>query len=291
MKYHYFYKITNTINNYFYYGVHNTDNLNDGYMGSGTRLHRAYKKYGIENFTKEILKYFNTVKEAFDYEAEVVTENLVNDETCYNCIIGGKGVNLKGFATVKDKDGNIFKCSVNDQKYLLGEWVGSTKGYVAVKDNNDNIFMCSTNDPKYLSGEYVSIVSKKFTNTVLVKDKDDNYFRINKNDPKYLSGELTSYMTGKVHVKDKNGKIFTINTDDPRYLNGELVPLYTGTKWSDKSKENLKKVFAEKQHQKGEKNSQYNTCWIYNDKENKKIKKEDLEYYLSKGWLKGRKFK
>ena len=57
-KYHYFYKITNLLNNHFYYGVHSTDNLEDGYMGSGKRLHYAYKKYGMENFNKEILKFF-----------------------------------------------------------------------------------------------------------------------------------------------------------------------------------------------------------------------------------------
>ena len=71
-KYHYFYKITNLINNHFYYGVHNTDNLDDDYMGSGKRLHIAYQKYGIKNFKKEILKYFNTAKQAFEYEAEII---------------------------------------------------------------------------------------------------------------------------------------------------------------------------------------------------------------------------
>ena len=40
--------------------------------------------------------------------------------------------------------------------------------------------------------------------------------------------------------------------------------------------------------QKGEKNSQYGTCWITNGIENKKIKKED--YYLySNNWILGRK--
>ena len=47
-KYHYFYKITNNLNNHYYYGIHSTDNLDDGYMGSGTRLRYAYEKYGIE---------------------------------------------------------------------------------------------------------------------------------------------------------------------------------------------------------------------------------------------------
>jgi hypothetical protein len=53
-------------------------------MGSGTRLKYAYKKYGMENFSKEILKFFDTVKEAYEYEAEVVNETLMLDPNCYN---------------------------------------------------------------------------------------------------------------------------------------------------------------------------------------------------------------
>ena len=64
-KYNYFYKITNNLNNHFYYGIHSTNDLEDGYMGSGTRLHYAYKKYGIDNFSKEILKYFETIQKNF----------------------------------------------------------------------------------------------------------------------------------------------------------------------------------------------------------------------------------
>ena len=48
----YFYKITNKINRKYYFGVHSTEDINDGYMGSGTVLAKAYKKYGIQNFEK-----------------------------------------------------------------------------------------------------------------------------------------------------------------------------------------------------------------------------------------------
>jgi hypothetical protein len=41
--------------------------------------------------------------------------------------------------------------------------------------------------------------------------------------------------------------------------------------------------------QNGEKNSQFGTCWITNNKENKKIKKEDINIYTECGWILGRK--
>jgi len=40
---------------------------------------------------------------------------------------------------------------------------------------------------------------------------------------------------------------------------------------------------------KGERNSQYGTCWVRNDEGNKKILKEELDIYLQLGYVKGRK--
>ena len=47
---------------------------------------------------------------------------------------------------------------------------------------------------------------------------------------------------------------------------------------------------ANSEHQKGEKNSQFGSCWIYNPelKQNKKIKKEELDSWIQQGWIKGR---
>lgn len=78
-KYNYFYKITNNLNGHYYYGVHCTNDLDDGYMGSGKRLHWAYEKYGIENFTKEILKFFLTLKNQGKSDKEIL--NLYGNKT------------------------------------------------------------------------------------------------------------------------------------------------------------------------------------------------------------------
>ena len=288
-KYHYFYKITNNINNHFYYGVHNTDDLEDGYMGSGTRLHYAYKKYGIENFTKEILKYFDTSEEAFEYEFNTVNEELVRDPNCYNIKCGGAGWNTFGTIVVKDKEGNTFRVLVDDPRYLSGELVSANVGRIGVIDKNGNHYKVDADDPRYLSGELKALNNIKGGNGY--KDKEGNIYFLQKGDPLIKELNLISVHKGQITVKDENGKYLRVSIDDPRYLNGELKFMLSDIKRSESSKLKTKETFKTINHQKGEKNSQYGTCWIHNNNESIKIKKEELEKYISSGWIKGRKIK
>ena len=85
------YKITNQIDGKFYIGSHKTKDLNDVYMGSGKYLIHAQKKYGIENFKKEILFVFETAYEMYTKEAEIVNEDFLATENTYNLKIGGFG--------------------------------------------------------------------------------------------------------------------------------------------------------------------------------------------------------
>ena len=86
------YKTTNLINDKFYIGVHDTNsNLSKYYLGSGIVLKKAIKKYGNENFIRETLMEFDTSEEAYDYEAWLVNDYMVNRPDCYNARVGGKG--------------------------------------------------------------------------------------------------------------------------------------------------------------------------------------------------------
>jgi hypothetical protein len=70
------------------------------------------------------------------------------------------------------------------------------------------------------------------------------------------------------------------------YKNGRIpiVPNWIGKTHREETKKQI--GISNSISQKGEKNSQYGTCWITNEKQNKKIYKGDL---IPEGWKLGRK--
>lgn len=87
------YRITNLINGKTYIGQHKYKEVScDNYIGSGVLLHKAYKKYGIENFVKEIIIDGIESKETIDkLEADYIAfERLRNPNMVYNIADGAK---------------------------------------------------------------------------------------------------------------------------------------------------------------------------------------------------------
>ena len=81
------YRTENKANGKFYYGVHN--NNSPYYIGSGSVLKDAVRKYGRDNFVRRTIKEFETAEEAYNFESIMVDETLINDRNCYNVKLGG----------------------------------------------------------------------------------------------------------------------------------------------------------------------------------------------------------
>ena len=91
-KFHYIYKITrNDGSGKYYIGMHSTDDLEDGYFGSGQLLWKSIKKHGKEKHSKEILEFLPSRRELKTRERELVNEEIVNDPLCMNLKLGGEG--------------------------------------------------------------------------------------------------------------------------------------------------------------------------------------------------------
>lgn len=108
------------------------------------------------------------------------------------------------------------------------------------------------------------------------------------NEYKVHKDRYIAHSNGMVTVTDVSGNTMSISVNDKRYLNGELVPIWTGRKHSVETKRKLSETYKRTQHQKGEKNSQYGTCWITKDAIDKKVPKIVIDEYLKDGWKRGR---
>ena len=250
--YHYLYRIDNTENKMFYYGIHSQRKdsgktpENDGYMGSGSALIKAQKKYGMNKFIKTVLKVFSTRDEARLEEMKIIDDSLVKDRKCYNLTIGGSGApNTIGMGTYinKDNPNDIRQLSIDDPLVLSKQFIGVSTGKAVFKnkDNPDDIRQLLINDPLVLSGQFISII----LGFGVFKNKD------NPNDTRQLS------------------------IDDPLVTSGQFIGITKGIRQSEETI--LKKT--------GNKNGSWNTVWITDGITTKKIKKSDE---IPDGWKIGR---
>jgi len=87
-----------------------TENIYDEYLGSGIRIKRQVKKYGKENFEKEILFIYDNKDDAFEKEKELLNIHL-NESLCLNIATGGEGGSL--FAGKKHSNAAKLKNKIN----------------------------------------------------------------------------------------------------------------------------------------------------------------------------------
>jgi len=118
-----------------------------------------------------------------------------------------------------------------------------------------------------------------------------------------FSKEMSNSQKGKGNSQFDTMWIYKLGKN--KKIKKEELPVFLKQGWlkgrknvfSKEQKEKISKLSSERlkghTYQKGEKNSQFGTVYIYNldKKVSKRIKKEELPVFLEQGWLKGRKIK
>lgn len=207
MKYYFIYQIKNKINNKIYIGKHITDNPNDDYMGSGVRIQRAIKKYGIENFEKTILFECSSKEEMDNKEAEIVNEEFLKRDDVYNLKLGGEGgwdylnSSKSGYGAGTEKRHNAAMLAVKNTDKLVKS-NNTKKMWEKVKANQQQFEQYKKN---------ISAAVKQF-------HKDNPGIHAGKNNPMYgktFSDETKKHLS-EIKIGDKNpmhGKIWICNYD------------------------------------------------------------------------------
>ena len=157
------YKITNVINGKFYIGMHQTNNINDGYMGSGKRLKLAVKKYGLKAFNKEILFIYDNEYDMKQKEKELV---IIDENISYNLCDGGKG----GFSYINRMQLNITGVKNRNYNEIIKKVVN------AKKENN---YVHSIETRKKISNGIKNnkIRNEKISNSLKGKFKSEEHKR------------------------------------------------------------------------------------------------------------------
>lgn len=222
-KYHIVYRTHNLINGKEYTGKHSTDDLEDGYYGSGVGILNAVAKYGLENFAVEILSFHDSEEAALAEEARIVNEDYVNREDTYNQTLGGSysAYHTKNMVTVVDKEGNTKTLNKSSNEYGI-DWVPLSKNKVIAIDNTGNTKRVSKNE--FDNSDIVGVTKGR----VSMINKDGYSMFVYCDDERIKNGDLLHHSKGFLPVVDKHGNTFSVKLTNPRYLSGELVAQSAG---------------------------------------------------------------
>ena len=297
--FHYLYRITNLVEQKYYYGIRTSRNilpqqdLGIKYFSSSQDKNFIKDQNDHpENYRYKIIIISDTRKRVAELEIKLHNKfNVGDNPKFYNRIIQTSfGLDPTGKVCVKDEFGNNILISVNDPRYLSGELYPITKGWVTVKDKVGNNYRVSINDPRYLSGELQHIRKGK----IMVKDHDGNNYSVSINDPRYLSGELEHVLKGRVMVKDHDGNNHSVYINDPRYLSGEMQHVRKGkmtglVSVKDNFGNSSQVSIKDPRYLSGElKSITSGSKWIHNPKL-KQNKRVNSDFQLPEGWVYGRK--
>ena len=132
------YKTTNKITGELYIGQHVTNNLNDGYLGSGVGILESIKIYGRGNFNKEILHIFDNETDMNQKEIELVDETFLSNPLVINRQSGGTSATVfrKSVVVLDDKKWK----RINVDEYDPQVHITPTSGTIRVFDTQQKVW-------------------------------------------------------------------------------------------------------------------------------------------------------
>ena len=254
--YGYIYKITNLINNKIYIGKHKTDKnvLDERYWGSGLHLSRALDYYGKEKFNREILCWCNSLEELNEKEIYYISlYNSTNLDIGYNIKVGGDG----GFPAI----------------------------YSGEKNGMFGVHRFGEANPNF--GNHWNEESRiKMSNTI--RNKGGHF---GKNNPMY----------GKKHSETSKAKMREKAKTKPpvsQEAREKMSLSRRGRKHSEQTKIKMSQNNAMKNEiyrqkvslaLKGKPSKAKGKIWIHKETVTKMIFPDELDFYISLGYVKGRK--
>ena len=267
--YGYIYKTTNLINGKIYIGQHCSNKFDTSYYGSGKKILRALKKYGLNNFNCEIIEWCETREIANEREIFWICKlNSKNNDIGYNITDGGEG--WKGGKHSDETKNKISRTKTGVSPNRVYKVSDETKQKISNTLKSKNSTAWNKGIPMRESTKEklrLANLGKKQSEETIAKLKGRQAW----NKGSHLSDEE------KENLRIKNlGKKYSEETKQKHrnHWLGENNPNYGGLKESTKEKLRLANL---------------GKIWVSNDSVSKQIKPEELEYYLIQGFHKGRK--
>jgi len=169
-KYHFIYKTVCLISGRYYIGMHSTDNLDDGYLGSGKRLWNSISYHGKENHKIEILEFCENRETLKLREKEIVNTDLLTEKLCMNLKLGGEGGIINEEHHLKMRNG-----ASNINRILMKEFWSDPEKKKKRSENISKIILSLDEDKKNrMKNGAISWIGKKHTDETKKKMSDSS---------------------------------------------------------------------------------------------------------------------
>lgn len=186
-RFRYIYCITNIINGKNYYGQRTMrkgykDPLADLYLGSGKLLKEAYKKYGKENFKKEILiSGFFTGEEIDRFEMCAIRFAKLLGKAEYNISLGGQNWASETALSIKQQQASPeFRKSISKKIKDYWDTLSDDDKKIRVQKANETKklrgYVPNSFKGKHHSEEFKKMISDKAK--LLVGEKNGSYGKV-----------------------------------------------------------------------------------------------------------------